>query len=168
VYVDGIKAELAKVCADCKVSGYTNVPIPDWSQHLTQETRNLIASHADVNVLVPVYDGMVEFIAPGVTQANAAGRVMVVTHDGTPAVVSLIKSGEVVKADIGESREWQAWALADQSLRLLSGVAPVATENIPVRIWTKENAGEASGPNAENGYGDSYIAMYEKLWGLAK
>ena len=166
VYTDGISKALAAACSSCKIDSYQDEPIPNWSQQLTSETRNLLTSKPDVNVLMPYFDGMVQFIEPAVTQANAQGQVRIITHDGTPSVLNSIKNGEVVTADVGTSNTWQAWATADQALRLLSGVPPVADEKIPVRIWTKDNIAEATGDNAEGGYGDSYMAMYKKLWGV--
>ena len=166
-YTDGITKALKAGCASCKIAGYSDEPIPNWSQQLTGEVRNLITSKPNVNVLMPYFDGMVQFIEPGVTQAGAEGEVKVITHDGTPSVLKSIKDGKVVVADVGTSNTWQAWATADQALRVMTGTAPVADEKIPVRIWTKENIDQATGDNAEGGYGTSYQDVYKKLWGLA-
>lgn len=166
VYTDGIASSLKSACSSCQVDGYQDEPIPNWSQQLTSETRNLLTSKPNVNVLMPYYDGMVQFIEPAVTQANAQGDVRIITHDGTPSVLTSIKNGKVVTADVGTSNTWQAWATADQTLRVLTGTAPVADEQIPVRVWIKDNIDQATGDNAEGGYGDSYVAMYHKLWGV--
>jgi ribose transport system substrate-binding protein len=168
VYKNGIKSALTASCHACSITGYTNAPIQNWSTHLTEQTRNLIASHPKVNVILPFYDGMVEFVAPGVTEAGAGGKVRIITHDGTPAVLDLIRTGNVVTADVGYSLSWQGWAVSDQALRILTGTKPLTNEDIPVRIWTKQNILQATGPNDENGYGNSYVAMYERLWGVKK
>jgi ribose transport system substrate-binding protein len=166
VYTDGITAELKAQCPDCVMGDYHDVPIPNWSQELTSEVRNLVTSKPKANVLIPYFDGMVQFMEPGVTQAGAGDSVRIVSHDGTPSVLTSIKNGNVVVADVGTSNKWQAWATADQALRVMTGTAPVADEGIPVRIWTKKNIDQATGDNAEGGYGDSYVSMYQKLWGV--
>jgi ribose transport system substrate-binding protein len=167
IYIDAFKKELSQVCSSCSLEATSNVPIPNWSDALTSEARNLMSRKQDVNVLIPLYDGMAGFVEPAVRQVNAAGSVRIITQDGTPSVLDLIRKGDIVTADIGEDRTWQAWGAADQTLRLLAGVEPVADEKIPVRVWTKDNISEATGPNAEDGYGTSYVPMYEKLWGLS-
>ena len=79
-----------------------------------------------------------------------------------------LKSNEdgIVTIDVGQGNRWIGWATADQTLRVLAGETPVEEENIPVRVWTEENASEATGPNDEDGYGESFVAGYEKLWGV--
>lgn len=166
VYTDGITKALEQQCPSCVIGGYNDEPIANWSQQLTSEVRNLLTSKPETTVLMPFFDGMVQFIEPGVTQAGAQGTVKVITHDGTPSVLQSIKNGEVVVADVGTSNTWQAWATADQALRLMTGNDPIADPKIPVRIWTKDNIDEATGDNAEGGYGTSYQDIYKKLWGL--
>lgn len=164
VYENAIKAEFKKSCPSCKIAGYMNVPISNWSNTLTGQIVNLLHSNPNINVLMPYYDGMVEFMAPGVMEAGASGHVFVSTHDGTPSVLGDIGSGNVVTGDVGISNAWQAWATADQTLRVMTGTKPVANEGIPGRLWTTANVAKSKGAN--DGFGTAFMTMYKKLWGL--
>lgn len=165
VYENSIKSELKAKCPGCKIAGYLNAPISDWSNTLTNEVVSLLHRKPSINVLMAFYDGTVEFILPGVTQAGAAGHVFIVASDGTPSVLGDIGSGNVVVGDAGISNTWQAWATADQTLRLLVGAPPVANENIPTRLWTKGNIAQVK--SGGGSYGTKFITMYKKLWGVS-
>jgi len=162
VYQNAIERELKLKCPACKIAGYLNAPIADWSSTMTSEIVNLLHRNPSINVLMAYYDGLVQFVVPGVTQAGDSGHVTVVTHDGTPSILDNISSGNVVVGDVGISNAWQAWATADQTLRLLTGTKPVANEGIPGRLWTKSDIANSQGTNA--GYGSAFMTMYKKLW----
>jgi ribose transport system substrate-binding protein len=68
---------------------------------------------------------------------------------------------------VGECLEWTGYAIADAEMRLIGGMGTVKDMNIPLRIFTKENAAEAGIPATfSQGYGDSFKSGYQKLWGF--
>jgi ribose transport system substrate-binding protein len=55
----------------------------------------------------------------------------------------------------------------DADMRILCGLAPVTNLNTPAYIFTKDNVATAGKPATFNdGYGDSHVAGFKKLWGL--
>jgi ribose transport system substrate-binding protein len=152
-------------CPECKMEEPMNSTIPEWSTQLGNNVRNTLLGNSEINYVSPNYDGMEEFVVPAIRQADPSGGVKTGSFNGTPAVIKEIGGG-IVTADVGQSNRWIGWATADQVLRVLSGTEPVEEENIPVRVWNEENVSEATGENDEDGYGEAYVAGYEKLWGV--
>jgi ribose transport system substrate-binding protein len=130
-------------------------------------TQSALVQNPQANYIIPVFDGMVQFAAPAVTAANAAGRVKIASYNATPSVLQLMQQGNTIAMDSGESYDWLGWALADDSLRILTGNKPVPTENVKLRAFVKSNVNEAGEPPQVNkGYGNAYISGYKSLWGV--
>ncbi len=101
-----------------------------------------------------------------IKQAGRAGQTKVVTFNGTPSVLKLVKSGDV-EMDIGENLDWISYSVLDQALRIMGGKEPVKDPKLPIRVWDSSNIAEAGNPpTTSDGYGDAYVAGYRKLWGL--
>ncbi|WP_225824042.1 sugar ABC transporter substrate-binding protein [Streptomyces naphthomycinicus] len=162
----GIKEGFAEFCpATCKLD-IRDAAIADWSTKIGPLTQNAVADQ-DVNWLIPVYDGMVQFATPAVRQANAGDRVKIASFNASPGIVDDLKSGGPFAVDIGAPLGWTGWAIADQSLRILAGAKPVSDERIPLRILDQDNAEDIDFTGAESAmYGGSYQDQYAKLWGL--
>jgi ribose transport system substrate-binding protein len=166
---DVLRGEEEEFKADCPECEYTvvNVPFNDWASKMQTAIQSALTQNPNANYVMPVFDGMVQFAAPAVTAAGASSRVKIASYNATPSVLRLMQEGETITMDSGESYDWLGWGLADQVLRVLTGTKPVATENIPLRAFEKENVGEAGEPPTVNqGYGNAYEAGYEKLWEL--
>jgi len=157
--LNAISSEIEKYCAGCKVESPLNVQLPNWSTTMGSSVRAKLAAKPKVNLVMPLYDGMVEFILPGISQAGKNASVKVNSFNGTPSVVSEIAKSNVLVGNAGQSNTWIGWATADAVLRALTHTAP-GTESIPIRYWTKANAGEE--PTV--GYGTSYIEGFKALW----
>jgi ribose transport system substrate-binding protein len=164
IMLEAQEKEIA-TCPECKMESPMNSTIPEWSTELGNNVRNTLLGNSEITYVSPNYDGMEEFVVPAIRQADPSGGVKTGSFNGTEAVIKEIGSG-IVTVDVGQSNRWIGWATADQVLRVLSGTEPVEEENIPVRVWDEENVSEATGPNDENGYGEAYVAGYEKLWGV--
>jgi hypothetical protein len=67
-------------------------------------------------------------------------------------------------ADVATSAAWEGHAVMDNILRLPVGEEPLAEQNYPVRLITKENVDEAL-PNPDAAFGDAFEAGYRELWG---
>jgi len=161
----GIEEEFEADCPDCEYT-VVNVPFNDWASKMQTAVQSALTQNPDANYVIPVFDGMVQFAAPAVTSAGAGSRVKIASYNATPSVLGMMQEGEIISMDSGESYDWLGWGLADQMLRVMTGTKPVASENIPLRVFEKENVAEAGEPPAVNkGYGNAYEAGYEKLWG---
>ena len=165
--MDGLEAGFKELCPDTCDLEIRDALIADWSTKVGTLTQNAVAD-SKINWLIPVYDGMVQFATPGVRQANATGRVKIASFNASPGIVDDLKnSGSPFAVDIGAPLGWTGWAIADQSLRILTGQQPVSDEQIPVRIFDQDNAKDIDFKGSEaDMYGGSYEDAYKKLWGL--
>ena len=174
---DGLKAEFQKYCPTaCKVTT-KDVVIADWSTKLAVTASTSVADPT-VNWVVPAFDPETAFIDPAIIQAGAASRVHVCAYNATKGNVDRLKqNGDPLTCDVGSPLGWSGYAIADDALRILSGVKPICAapspcgegEKIPQRIFDRTNIQQYD-LNASDAtwYGPTdYKAAYKKLWGLA-
>lgn len=167
--IDGIKGVFSKECQSCKMT-IINVPVKDWSTKIQSEVQSAMVRDPKLNYVIPIYDSMSQFVVPAITAANKIGKVHVATFNGTPFVLKYIQDGDIVRMDIGENLDWIGYAFLDTDLRLLAGntLPAVFDAKTPLRIFTKQNVGEAGTPPSQtSGYGNSYVTEYKKLWGVS-
>jgi ribose transport system substrate-binding protein len=173
----GLKEEFAKYCPEACTVTTKDVVIADWSTKLA-----VVASTAtldpNVNWIVPAFDPETQFVNPAVIQAGAANRVHVCAYNATKGNVDRLKqAGDPLTCDVGSPLGWSGYAIADDALRMLSGVKPICAapppcgegEKIPLRIFDRTNIQQYD-LNASDAtwYGPTdYKAEYKKLWGLA-
>jgi ribose transport system substrate-binding protein len=163
----GIKDEFAKHCGSgCKLST-VNTAIADVATRIQPQVQSALVKDPKINYVIALYDSAeAPFVVAGIRQANAKGRVKVVTFNGTPSVLKMVKSGDV-EMDVGESLDWISYGVMDQVMRLAAGMEPVKDPKLPIRIFDEENVDETGDPPTDSqGYGDSYRDGYLKLWGL--
>lgn len=143
----------------------------DWPTRLATLTQSLMTSDPTINYMIPVVDGQALYIVPALNEIGKQDQVKITGFNGTPAVMSLLKKGEVVGADIGSSFIWEGWANMDQALRALTGHAPAADDGAALRLFDKTNIGKinVNAPQQGAEWYDTATAIngYKKLWGLA-
>jgi ribose transport system substrate-binding protein len=163
--VAGMKAELAK-CSGCKIVATKNIEPENWSTQIASETASLVRSQPDMNYILTSADTMGIFATAGVRQAAAAGKVHVLSVDGSgPATLSLVKKGDVMQADPGALPAWLGWAALDQAMRAMLGKQP-AKPSIPYRYLDTKQLASADPAKLSSVYGDSYVTGFKTLWGL--
>jgi ribose transport system substrate-binding protein len=161
---NGIKAATAN-CPDCKVT-VVNVPVTDWATRMQSTVQSALLRDTSINYILPIYDGMAQFVVPAVELTQSSDRVKIATFNGSPYVLQLVQQGKV-EMDIGESIDWVAHAIVDAEMRILCGLTPNKDSKVPLYIFDASNAKTAgTPPKISTGYGDAYIAGYRKLWGL--
>ncbi|MGH2927421.1 MAG: sugar ABC transporter substrate-binding protein, partial [Solirubrobacteraceae bacterium] len=168
--VAGMQSELKKLCPSLSVPSVQNVLIPDWPTQLPTLTRSLLTQNPNLNYVIPLYDGMTIYMVPAINGISSAkSRVKVASFNATPVVMQneLAKPGPLA-ADVGGPNQWYGVALADQALRVLAGQKPVASENVPLRLFTRDNIGTIDVHKDESTWYGSVnpICEYHKLWGL--
>ena len=77
----------------------------------------------------------------------------------------MVKDDDLVSMNVGENLHWIAYAIVDQSMRIMGGLKPVKNARVPVRVFDKTNISQA-GPKFTSGWGKTYVSGYRKLWGL--
>jgi ribose transport system substrate-binding protein len=167
--VTALKSEFAQHCgSSCKLS-YFNATVADWATKIQPNVQSALLRDPNINYIIPIYDSMSQFVVPAITAANKLGKVHISTYNGTPFVLGYMQKGDVVRMDVGENLDWLGWAYIDADARVLSGQKlPLQfDEHTPLRVFTKQNVGEAgTPPKLSTGYGNAYATGYRKLWGL--
>jgi ABC-type sugar transport system substrate-binding protein len=168
--VAGMQSEIKKLCPSLNVPSVQNVLIPDWPTKLATTTRSLLTSNPNLNYILPLYDGMTIYMVPAINGIIAAkSRVKVGSFNATPVVIqNELAKPSPLAADVGGPNQWYGVALADNALRVLAGQAPVANENVPLRLFTRDNVGTIDPKKDESTWYGSVnpICEYHKLWGL--
>ncbi len=162
--VQAAKDEFAKKCPACVVD-VQNVLVSDWPSKIPTLVSTALTRDPDLHYILPVFDFGAPYAATGIVTAGKSGQVKIVSYNGTQSVLQLLQKGGPIAVDVGEPLNWLAYAFMDQAFRVLAGVAPVADEHSPIRVFTKDNVADAgTPPTVTGGYGDAYIAGYQQLW----
>ena len=161
---DAILGYFEENCPDCKTT-YINTPVTEWATKIQPSVQSALLADPDVNYVMPVYDSMSQFVVPAIQIAGSDAKI--VSYNGTPFVLDMMRDGDIVEMIVGESLGWVGFAGLDANMRVLCGEGQVDTLNTPAYIFTDENVESAGIPATYNdGYGDSHIAGFKKLWGL--
>lgn len=163
----GIENVFSEACADsCPVSTL-NVAIADVATKIAPQVQSALVKDPKINYVIGLYDSAeAPFIVSAIKQANARDRVKVVTFNGTPSVLEMVKNGDV-EMDVAENLDWISYAVTDQAMRLIAGLPAVKDPQLPLRIYDQANVAEAGTNEATaEGFGDAYASGYRKLWGL--
>jgi ribose transport system substrate-binding protein len=164
----GLMDEFRVRCPACDLR-FVDVRIPRWATQLGGEVQSALVRDPGLNYVIPIYDSMSPYVISALTAQGAANRVRIATFNGTPFVLKLIEDGDVVQMDAGEDLAWVGWAIMDQTFRVVAGVPPVRSEHTPLRVFDDTNVRQAgTPPRVDQGYGNPYVAGYERLWGARR
>ncbi|MBB5752558.1 sugar ABC transporter substrate-binding protein [Prosthecomicrobium pneumaticum] len=164
--MEGLRSELAANCPNCKIVQEVNVGVTEWATKIQPSVQSAVQANPDIDVVIPIYDSMSQFVVPALRLTGKTGTVKVATFNGTPFVLDYIQQG-LVDMDLGESLDWIAYATVDGHLRDLCGLGSPAALNVPFYIFDKANAAEAGTPAGyDQGYGDAYLSGFRTLWKL--
>lgn len=163
--VDGITSELKSDCPGCK-SRTVNVNPTDWATKLQPTVESALAADPNINYVLPVYDSMAQFAAPAIQATGRTGKTFIATFNGTPAILDLVRTGDVVKMDVADNTTDVALAGLDAAMRLMLNL-PNGKQQIQLRVFDKSNVGEAGVPARSGvGFGSASIQGYAKTWGV--
>lgn len=165
---DSMLAGIEEAFAASPDSKFTvvNVSIPDWASKIQPNVQSAVIADPTINYILPIYDGMNQFVVPALTITGASERVKIATFNGTPFVLDMIQNGQV-EMDVGENLDWIAYSMLDAQMRLICDLEPVTDPKIPLLIFDANNAATAGSPaEPSKGYGDAYLEGYKELWQL--
>lgn len=161
---DAILGYFKDNCPDCTTK-YINVPVNDWATKGQGAVQNALLADPSINYVMPVYDSMSGFSAPAIQIAGSSAKI--VSYNGTPFVLDMMREGDIVEMAVGESLGWVGMAGTDANMRLLCGLDAVTKLNTPAYIFSDANVATAGNPATFNdGYGDVHTAGFKALWGL--
>ncbi len=104
---DAIIGYLKDNCPDCKTQ-YINVPVNDWATKTQPAVQNALLADPTINYVLPVYDSMSQFIVPAIQIAGSSAKI--VSYNGTPFVLDMMRDGDIVEMNVGESLGWVGMA----------------------------------------------------------
>jgi ribose transport system substrate-binding protein len=164
----GAVGEYKKNCPDCKTT-VAKINIASLQLAPSKISSELLRNQ-DTNYVQPQFDAVAQPIQAGVQQAGFANKVKAASATGLLTGLQQVKQQGFIKADMGLDYAYQGWAIADEVFRMMLGQPPVE-ENIPQRLFTKENVGSLQlTPEAEASgewFGSTaFRDMFTKLWGL--
>jgi ribose transport system substrate-binding protein len=165
-YATKLAETLDSVCGHGCKHRYVNVTLADWSSKIQTTVQSALIADPTINYIVPLYDSMAQFVLPALTITGHKQDVKIATFNGTPFIMDLVRKGDV-EMDVGESLGWIARAILDGEMRDLCGLPSSDKLNVPLYIFSAENAKDAGIPATfDKGYGDKHIGGFRKLWGL--
>jgi ribose transport system substrate-binding protein len=164
--IAAMKKEFKIQCGSgCKTS-VLNVPIPDWATKVRPAVQSAILADPSINYVISVFDTMVLYAAPAIQAAGASDRVKIITNNGSTFVLDMIRTGNIVIADVATNWVWGGWEDMDQALRLLLGLRP-STHQHSFRLFDKSNVARAGIP-ARWGQNAGTPTEFYKLWGVKR
>ena len=163
-FVKAIQDYLTANCPDCKFK-YINVPVVEWGSKIQPEVQSALVADSSINYILPIYDSMAAFVVPALSLSNRQD-VRIASYNGTPFILDMIRDGDLVDMDVGESLSWVGWSAIDGTMRLLCDKGTVSELNTPLYIFDDSNVKDAGVPAGYGGYGDSHVEGFSKLWGL--
>ena len=164
--VGSMETEYKSHCPGCTFTD-VNVPVSEWNTKVGSTVSAQLLAHPDMNYVDCLVDAMVQTAVPAVQLAGKAGKVKVISFNGSAFALKYIANGDVMAMDVGEPTIWIGYAVMDQAFRILSGAGPVTDETTPIRIWDKTNISESgTPPSITKGYGAAAEQHFNELWGV--
>ena len=162
--VAALNEEFAKYCPECKVKTI-DIASSNWATQIEPAVQSALTQEPEISYIIPLYDSMSTYVEPALKAVGDTGKVGVATFNGTPAFMKILQEGGAVKMEVGESLQWIVYGMLDQEMRVMLGIKPLASENLPLRVFDSSNIDEAgTPPTLEGGYGNAYQSGYAKLW----
>lgn len=144
-----------------------NAPVAQWATQVQGLVQSALLKDPKINAVLPIYDSISLYAAPGIAQSAANRDIKIYTFNGTPAILKMIKDGSVA-VDVAENPDWVSYVNLDVAFRAMLGVDPIPGETGPLRLIDASNVDETGNPpESGKGFGDEYGPAYLKLWGLS-
>ena len=164
-FVAAIQGFFDEHCPGCEQS-YVNVPVVEWGSGIQPEVQAALTANPDINYILPIYDSMSQFVVPAL-ELTGRTDVRIVSYNGTPFVLDMIREGDLMEMNVGESLGWVGWASVDGMMRILCDAGEVTALNTPLYIFDDSNIETAGVPATfSDGYGDGHLEGFRSLWML--
>lgn len=151
---------------------YTIQPISTANQQqLSSDISSALLKNPDAKYIHTEFDQFTQDAQQGVQSANDINKVKGVSAAALLSGLQALKAQHYLYADAGQDYPYTGWAIADLAYRLMLG-QPAVTENIPMRLFTRQNVSSVSLTNAAQSDGSWYgptnfPTLFKKLWGVS-
>ncbi len=165
---DGINAELAKTCPQCKVTEI-NVEVPKWTTDISGAVSAALLQHPDTTVLFPYYAGMLTYVLQGMQSAHKTTGVTAYLNfgGGTPFIkLQTADPGKsIIQGQLGGYPPWTGYLMFLQLARAMDGLPAITMDKAygPNRLVTPDNAVEVL---TTGGNGTDWVNGFRDLLGL--
>lgn len=144
-----------------------NAPVAQWATQVQGLVQSALLKDPKINAVLPIYDSIALYAAPGIAQAAGGRDVKIYTFNGTPAILKMVKDGSVA-VNVAENPDWVSYVNLDVAFRAMLGVPPIKGETGPLRLIDASNVDETGNPpESGKGFGDAYRPAFLELWGLS-
>src|SRR5205823_3699350 len=83
--------------------------------------------------------GIAIYMLPAIHAANAQKRVKLVSFNADKSAMTSMSHHDVIVADVGSPLKWFGYAVADETLRVITGHRAIANERVPLRVFDNSN-----------------------------
>jgi ribose transport system substrate-binding protein len=158
-----VKDEYARLCGDACGVESVNIPIPDYATKLSGAVSSALVANPDIKAVFMVFDAQTTFVISALKASRTDAKTYAFGAD-EPALELMADPANPMGSDMGPSFPWMAYSGADQLFRVIAGEPAIAADKAfaPYRMFTPENAGDATPP--DYGFGESYVQGYRDLW----
>jgi ribose transport system substrate-binding protein len=145
-------------CPECK-STYVDANLGTLPTSFGPQVASTLRSDPGIDYVMAAFDGMVPLMLPSIQ----GSQVKVISHDGVPSSLDMIRSGGGQNATNGQPPGgWMGWVLIDQVARGMTGVEP-ADWVIPDRMFDETNIGNDNSELWTGGWED-YAEQFSTAW----
>jgi ribose transport system substrate-binding protein len=165
-----MQPEFARNCPGCEVQ-VIDVTAAQLGNLGTQVSTALL-KNPKIDYVLSEFDANVQFIVPGLQTSPRGKSVKLVGAVGDLAALQRVKSGQFQRADVLVSPNYAGWAVADQTLRVLTGAKTWDNLDAPYRVLDTSNIGDVTvAQDAVDGGaivgGDTWSKVFRASWGLS-
>ncbi len=166
---DYVTPTFTKNCPDCQVQTI-NVTAAQLGSLGTQVSTALL-KNTKINYVLSEFDANVQYVVPGLQNSPRGKNIKLVGAIGDLAALQRVSSGQFQRADVQVSPSYAAWAVLDQTIRVLTGATPWVRLNTPYRIFDETNIhgvalSQAAIDDGTLVGGDTWSKVFRAAWGL--
>jgi ribose transport system substrate-binding protein len=165
----GALVQFRTLCPGCTVHTITTSTANLSS--LPSAVSSALLKDRDIGYVFSEFDTDVQAALGGVVQSGFGSKVIGVSSMGILGSLQMLHSGDFLYEDTGSDGVLLGWQYANQVFRMILHQPLLQSENIPQRVFTRQNVGSlpltAAGQLSGTWYGTTgFKAAFEKLWGV--
>jgi ribose transport system substrate-binding protein len=165
----GALGEFAARCPGCTV--HTVAETTANLSTLPSLVSSALLKDPNIGYVFTEFDTDLQPALGGIIQTGRTAKVIGVSSMGILGSLQMLRAGNYLQEDTGSAGVLQGWQYADQVFRMLLHQPVLASEDIPQRVFTRDNVGTLDLSPAGQISGSWYVTndfktAFSKLWGL--
>jgi ribose transport system substrate-binding protein len=165
----GALAQFSSLCPACTVHT-TTISTANLGS-LPSAVSSALLKDRNIGYVFSEFDTDVQAALGGVVQSGFANKVIGVSSMGILGSLQMLRSSNFLYEDTGSDGILLGWQYANQAFRMILHQPVLQNEDIPQRVFTRDNVGSldltAAGQLSGSWYGTAgFKSAFEKLWGI--